>query len=158
MAENTPVKLVPPFTHETAAKKVRAAEDGWNSRDPERVSLAYTVDSRWRNRSEFVSGREEIVAFLKRKWSRELEYRLIKELWSFDGARIAVRFAYECHDAAGHWWRSYGNENWEFDENGLMKVRHASINDLAIKESERLYRWPIGRRPDDHPGLSELGL
>jgi len=155
---DAPVKLVPPFTHETAVKKVRAAEVGWNSRDPQRVSLAYTVDSRWRNRSEFMNGREEIVAFLTRKWSRELEYRLIKELWAFGGARIAVRFAYECHDAAGQWWRSYGNENWEFDENGLMKVRHASINDLAIKESERLYRWPIGRRPDDHPGLSELGL
>jgi nuclear transport factor 2 (NTF2) superfamily protein len=158
VAENTQVKLVPPFTHETAVKKVRAAEDGWNSRDPQRVSLAYTVDSRWRNRSEFVNGREAIVAFLTRKWERELEYRLIKELWAFGGARIAVRFAYECHDAAGQWWRSYGNENWEFDENGLMKARHASINDLAIQESERLYRWPIGRRPDDHPGLSELGL
>ena len=158
MAESAQVKLVPPFTRETAVKKVRAAEDGWNSRDPQRVSLAYTVDSRWRNRSEFVNGREAIVAFLTRKWERELEYRLIKELWAFNGARIAVRFAYECHDAAGQWWRSYGNENWEFDENGLMKVRHASINDLAIKESERLYRWPIGRRPDGHPGLSELGL
>jgi uncharacterized protein len=158
MAENTPAKLVPPFSREIAIKKVRAAEDGWNSRDPQRVSLAYTVDSRWRNRSEFVNGREAIVAFLTRKWERELEYRLIKEIWTFDTNRIAVRFAYECHDAAGQWWRSYGNENWEFDENGLMKVRHASINDLAIKESERLYRWPIGRRPDDHPGLSELGL
>ena len=158
MAESAQVKLVPPFTRETAVKKVRAAEDGWNSRDPQRVSLAYTVDSRWRNRSEFVNGREAIVAFLTRKWERELEYRLIKELWAFNGARIAVRFAYECHDGAGQWWRSYGNENWEFDENGLMKVRHASINDLAIKESERLYRWPIGRRPDGHPGLSELGL
>jgi Uncharacterized protein conserved in bacteria len=155
---DTPLKLVPPFTHETAVKKVRAAEDGWNSRDPQRVSLAYTVDSRWRNRSEFMNGREAIVSFLTRKWERELEYRLIKELWAFDDARIAVRFAYECHDAAGQWWRSYGNENWEFDENGLMKARHASINDLAIQESERLYRWPIGRRPDDHPGLSELGL
>ena len=158
MAESTPVRLVPPFTREIAIKKIRAAEDGWNSRDPQKVSLAYTVDSRWRNRSEFVNGREEIVAFLARKWARELEYRLIKELWAFDTNRIAARFAYECHDAAGQWWRSYGNENWEFDENGLMKVRHASINDLAIKESERLYRWPIGRRPDDHPGLSELGL
>jgi len=155
---DTPVKLVPPFTRETAVKKVRAAEDGWNSRDPQRVSLAYTVDSRWRNRSEIVNGREAIVEFQTRKWERELEYRLIKELWAFDGARIAVRFAYECHDAAGQWWRSYGNENWEFDENGLMKVRHASINDLAIKESERLYHWPIGRRPDDYPSLSELGL
>jgi nuclear transport factor 2 (NTF2) superfamily protein len=158
MPENTPLKLVPPFTYETAVKKVRTAEDGWNTRDPQRVSLAYTPDSRWRNRSEFVSGREAIVAFLTRKWARELEYRLIKELWAFAGARIAVRFAYECHDAAGQWWRSYGNENWEFDENGLMKARHASINDLAIGESERLYRWPIGRRPDDHPGLSDLGL
>lgn len=118
----------------------------------------YTVDSRWRNRSEFIHGREEIVAFLTRKWERELEYRLIKELWAFDGARIAVRFAYECHDAAGQWWRCYGNENWEFDESGLMKTRHASINDLAIDESERLYRWPIGRRPDGHVGLSDLGL
>jgi nuclear transport factor 2 (NTF2) superfamily protein len=158
MAEGTQVKLVPPFTRETAIQKARLAEDAWNSRDPQRVSLAYTVDSRWRNRSEFVNGREEIVAFLTRKWNRELEYRLIKEVWAFDGARIAVRFAYECHDSAGQWWRSYGNENWEFDENGLMKVRHASINDLAIKESERLYHWPIGRRPDDHPGLSDLGL
>lgn len=158
MADGAQVKLVPPFTRGTAIKKARLAEDAWNTRDPQRVSLAYTVDSRWRNRSEFINGREEIVAFLTRKWSRELEYRLIKELWAFDGARIAVRFAYECHDAAGQWWRSYGNENWEFDENGLMKVRHASINDLAIKESERLYRWPIGRRPDDHSGLSDLGL
>lgn len=158
MAEKTPAKLIPPFTREIAIKKVRAAEDGWNSRDPQKVSLAYTVDSRWRNRSEFVNGREEIVAFLTRKWERELDYRLIKEIWAFDTNRIAVRFAYECHDAAGQWWRSYGNENWEFDENGLMKIRHASINDLAIKESERLYRWPIGRRPDDHPGLSDLGL
>ncbi|WP_035348173.1 DUF1348 family protein [Edaphobacter aggregans] len=158
MSENAPIKLVPPFTRETAVKKVRLAEDGWNTRDPQRVSLAYTVDSRWRNRSEFVNGREEIVAFLTRKWARELEYRLIKELWAFDGARIAVRFAYECHDDHGQWWRSYGNENWEFDENGLMKARHASINDLAINESDRLYHWPIGRRPDDHPGLSDLGL
>jgi nuclear transport factor 2 (NTF2) superfamily protein len=139
-------------------QKVRAAEDGWNLRDPERVALAYTVDSRWRNRSEFVTGREQIVEFLKRKWAKELEYRLIKELWAFDTDRIAVRFAYESHDPSGQWFRSYGNENWEFDEKGLMKVRHASINDLPIKESERLYYWPIGRRPDDHPGLSELGL
>jgi nuclear transport factor 2 (NTF2) superfamily protein len=134
------------------------AEDGWNSRDPERVSLAYTVDSRWRNRAEFIAGREEIVAFLRRKWAKELEYRLIKELWAFDGARIAVRFAYEWHDDAGNWFRSYGNENWEFDENGLMRVRLASINDLPIKEADRKYRWPLGRRPDDHPGLSELGF
>ncbi|HEY0163424.1 MAG TPA: nuclear transport factor 2 family protein [Edaphobacter sp.] len=150
--------LVPPYTRETAIKKVRAAEDGWNTRDPQRVSLAYTIDSRWRNRSEFVNGREEIVAFLTRKWQRELEYRLIKELWAFDGARIAVRFAYESRDASGQWWRSYGNENWEFDEHGLMRARHACINDLAISESERLFHWPIGRRPDDHPGLSDLGL
>lgn len=152
------VALVPPFRRETAAAKVRAAEDGWNSRDPERVSLAYTVDSRWRNRSEFVDGREQIVEFLTRKWRRELEYRLIKELWAFDGARIAVRFAYESHDAAGQWFRSYGNENWEFDANGLMMRRHASINDLAITEAERLFHWPLGRRPEDHAGLSELGL
>jgi hypothetical protein len=152
------VALVPPFTHEIAVQKVRLAEDGWNSRDPERVSLAYTVDSRWRNRSEFVHGREQIVEFLGRKWGRELEYRLIKELWAFGGDRIAVRFAYESHDVEGDWFRSYGNENWEFDEKGLMKVRHACINDLPIKESERLFHWPIGRRPDDHPGLSDLGL
>ncbi len=152
------VPLVPPFTLETAVAKVRAAEDGWNSRDPARVSLAYTVDSVWRNRSEFVTGREQIVEFLTRKWARELEYRLIKELWAFGGNRIAVRFCYECHDAAGQWYRSYGNENWEFDEKGLMKHRHASINDLAIEESQRLFHWPIGRRPDDHKGLSELGL
>lgn len=150
--------LVPPFTRETAIAKARAAEDGWNTRDPQRVSLAYTIDSRWRNRSEFINGREEIVAFLTRKWARELEYRLIKELWAFDGARIAVRFAYESRDASGQWFRSYGNENWEFDANGLMLHRHASINDLAIKESERLFHWPQGRRPDDHPGLSDLGL
>ncbi len=152
------VALIPPFTHEIAIQKVRAAEDGWNSRDPERVALAYTVDSRWRNRSEFVTGRVQIVEFLKRKWAKELEYRLIKELWAFDVDRIAARFAYESHDASGQWFRSYGNENWEFDEKGVMKVRHACINDLSIKESERLYHWPIGRRPDDHPGLSELGL
>jgi len=148
----------PPFTHETAIEKVRKAEDGWNTRDPQKVALAYTPDSRWRNRSEFVHGREEIVQFLTRKWERELDYRLIKELWAFDGNRIAVRFAYESHDAAGQWFRSYGNENWEFDENGLMAVRHASINDLAIAESERLFHWPSGRRPDDHPSLSDLNL
>lgn len=153
-----PNPIVPPFTRETAIKKVRGAEDGWNTRDPLHCSRAYTVDSRWRNRSEFVTGRDQIVALLTRKWERELEYRLIKELWAFDGARIAVRFAYECHDATGQWWRSYGNENWEFDESGLMQARHASINDLAIAESERLYHWPIGRRPDDHPSLSDLGL
>jgi nuclear transport factor 2 (NTF2) superfamily protein len=159
MEKTTPAsRIIPPFTRETAAQKVRAAEDGWNTRDPERVALAYTVDSRWRNRSEFVNGRDQIIAFLTSKWQRELEYRLIKELWAFDNARIAVRFTYECHDATDQWWRSYGNENWEFDESGLMKARHASINDLAIAESERLYHWPIGRRPDDHPGLSDLGL
>ncbi len=134
------------------------AEDGWNSRDPEKVSLAYTQNSVWRNRSEFLNGREEIVAFLKRKWSRELEYRLIKELWAFEGNRIAVRFAYEWHDDAGNWFRSYGNENWEFDENGLMQRRLASINDLPMQESDRKYHWPLGRRPDDYPGLSELGF
>ena len=148
----------PPFTRETAMQKIRAAEDGWNSRDPERVALAYTADSAWRNRSEFFSGRPAIVEFLRRKWAKELDYRLIKELWAFHEARIAVRFAYEWHDDAGTWFRSYGNENWEFDSNGLMKRRIASINDLPIKEPERKYRWPLGRRPDDHPGLSELGL
>ena len=155
MAEEKKVALVPPFTRETAALKVRAAEDGWNSRDPQRVSLAYSVDCRWRNRSEFVDGREQIVSFLTRKWERELEYRLIKELWAFDGNRIAVRFAYECHDKAGQWFRSYGNENWEFNAEGIMVHRHACINDLPIKESERLFHWPLGRRPDDHPSLTE---
>jgi nuclear transport factor 2 (NTF2) superfamily protein len=150
--------IVPPFAIETAAQKVRGAEDAWNSRDPERVSLAYTVSSKWRNRSEFITGRTEIVAFLIRKWNRELDYRLIKELWAFDRARIAVRFAYEWHDDSGNWFRSYGNENWQFDEQGLMEHRHASINDLPIRESDRLYRWPLGHRPDDHSGLSELGL
>jgi uncharacterized protein len=149
---------VPPFTRETAIEKVRLAEDAWNSRDPEKVALAYTEDSRWRNRSEFVNGRPEIVDFLRRKWARELDYRLIKELWAFTDNRIAVRFAYECHDADGNWFRSYGNENWEFDENGLMRVRLASINDLPITEGERKYHWPLGRRPDDHPGLSDLGF
>ena len=149
---------LPPFDRQSAIQKVRMAEDAWNTRDPERVSLAYTVDSRWRNRAEFVSGREEIVAFLRRKWTWELDYRLIKELWAFTENRIAVRFAYECHDDSGQWFRSYGNENWEFDENGLMRLRFASINDLPIKEAERKYRWPLGRRPDDHAGLSELGF
>ena len=149
---------LPPFTRETAIQKVRAAEDGWNTRDPQRVALAYTPQSVWRNRAEFVTGREAIVAFLTRKWARELEYRLIKELWAFSGNRIAVRFAYECHDDSGNWFRSYGNENWEFDESGLMAHRHASINDLPIREADRLFRWPPGRRPDDHPGLSDLGL
>ncbi|KUY95754.1 hypothetical protein WS50_13675 [Burkholderia territorii] len=149
---------VPPFTLDTARQKVRAAEDAWNTRDPQRVSLAYTPQSRWRNRAEFVTGRHEIVGLLQRKWTRELDYRLIKELWAFGGNRIAVRFAYEWHDDAGNWFRSYGNENWEFDENGLMAYRHASINDLPIREADRLYHWPLGRRPDDHPGLSDLGL
>ncbi|MGL4724199.1 MAG: DUF1348 family protein [Scandinavium sp.] len=149
---------LPPFTLETARQKVRAAEDGWNSRNPEKVSLAYTPDSSWRNRSEFVDGREQIVAFLQRKWHKELEYRLIKELWAFTDNRIAVRFAYEWHDDSGNWYRSYGNENWEFDENGLMSKRYACINDVPITEYERLFHWPQGRRPDDHPGLSALGL
>ena len=150
---------LPPFTRETAVKKVRAAEDGWNSRDPERVALAYTGESWWRNRAEFFQGRAAIVAFLTRKWARELDYRLIKELWAFTDDRIAVRFAYEWHDDSGHWFRSYGNENWAFDENGLMHHRHASINDLPIAAAERKYHWPApGPRPDDHPGLSELGL
>ena len=148
----------PPYTRETATQKARAAEDAWNSRDPSRVSLAYTVDSAWRNRAEFFSGRPAIVEFLTRKWAKELEYRLIKEVWAFEDARIAVRFAYEWRDDSGHWFRSYGNENWEFDELGLMKARHASINDVVIQESERKFRWELGRRPDDHPGLSALGL
>jgi nuclear transport factor 2 (NTF2) superfamily protein len=148
----------PPFDRESALQKVRAAEDGWNTRDPERVSLAYSKESRWRNRSEFVTGRKEIVDLLGRKWSRELDYRLIKELWAFTGNRIAVRFAYECHDAAGNWFRSYGNENWEFADDGLMAVRHACINDVPIREDERKFHWPLGRRPDDHPSLSDLGL
>ncbi len=150
--------LAPPFTLETAIAKVRMAEDGWNSRDPERVSLVYTPDSRWRNRAEFPVGRAEIVAFLTRKWARELDYRLIKELWAFAGDRIAVRFAYEWHDDSGQWFRSYGNENWEFDADGLMQRRFASINDLPIRSEDRKFHWPLGRRPDDHPGLSELGL
>ena len=148
----------PPFSAETAAQKVRMAEDAWNSREPERVSLAYTQDSVWRNRAEFLSGREEIVQFLKRKWSKELDDRLIKELWAFDGNRIAVRFAYEWHDDSGQWFRSYGNENWEFSDAGFMQRRMASINDLPIKETERKFLWPLGRRPEDHPTLSELGL
>jgi len=149
---------LPPFTPETAAQKVRLAEDAWNSRDPERVALAYTENTRWRNRAEFLVGREAVVAFLQRKWSRELEYRLIKELWAHDRDRIAVRFAYEWRDDSGHWFRSYGNENWEFDQHGLMSRRIASINDLPILDPERKMRWPAGRRPDDHPGLSELSL
>jgi len=156
MSEQRPP--LPPFTAETARQKVRAAEDGWNSRDPARVSLAYTPDSVWRNRAEFATGREQIVQFLTRKWNKELDYRLIKEVWAWTDNRIAVRFAYEWHDDSGHWYRSYGNENWEFDENGLMARRFACINDLPIQESERKFRWPLGRRPDDHPGLSDLGL
>jgi hypothetical protein len=148
----------PPFNAESAAQKVRLAEDAWNSRDPERVSLAYTVDSVWRNRAEFLSGREAIVQFLSRKWNRELDYRLIKEVWAFRENRIAVRFAYEWRDDSGHWFRSYGNENWEFDEAGLMRRRIASINDLRIQEHERKYHWPLGRRPENQPGLSDLGL
>jgi uncharacterized protein len=152
------MSIVPPFTEATAIQKVRLAENAWNSRDPEKVSLAYTPDSRWRNRAEFVTGREEIVRFLTRKWAKELDYRLIKELWTFAGDRIAVRFAYEWHDDSGTWFRSYGNENWEFDTGGLMRRRYASINDLPITEQERKYHWPLGPRPEDHPGLSELGL
>jgi len=148
----------PPFTRETAIQKVRLAEDAWNSRDPQRVALAYTVDSHWRNRAEFPIGREQIVEFLTRKWRRELDYRLIKELWAFTDNRIAVRFAYEWRDDAGQWYRSYGNENWEFDVLGLMQRRYASINDLPIAQSDRKFHWPQGRRPDDHPELSELGL
>jgi uncharacterized protein len=149
---------LPPFTRESAAEKVRLAEDAWNTRDPARVASGYSLDSRWRNRAEFVHGREDILAFLTRKWARELDYRLIKDVWAFDGDRIAVRFAYEWHDDSGTWFRSYGNENWQFGEDGLMRVRHASINDLPIDEADRLYRWPLGPRPDDHPGLGELGL
>jgi nuclear transport factor 2 (NTF2) superfamily protein len=148
----------PPFTHDTAVQKVRLAEDGWNSRDPERVALAYTPDSRWRNRAEFVTGRDQIVQFLDRKWKKELDYRLIKELWAVDGNRIAVRYAYEWHDDSGNWFRTFGNENWEFDEHGLMQRRYACLNDMPIKASERKFHWPLGRRPDDHPGLSDLGL
>ena len=156
MAESRPP--FPPFTLETATQKVRMAEDAWNTRDPKRVARAYTSDSRWRNRAEFLQGRAEIEAFLIRKWQRELNYRLIKEIWAFRENRIAVRFAYEWHDDSGNWFRSYGNENWEFDENGLMRLRIASINDLPIKESERRYHWPLGRRPDDHLSLSDLGF
>jgi nuclear transport factor 2 (NTF2) superfamily protein len=150
---------LPPFTRETAIEKVRLAENGWNSRDPEKVALAYTVDSWWRNRAEFIQGRPAIIDFLTRKWRKELDYRLIKELWTFEGSRIAVRFAYESHDDSGNWFRSYGNENWEFDQNGLMHHRHASINDLPIKESERKFHWDASLpRPTDHPGLTDLGL
>jgi Uncharacterized protein conserved in bacteria len=149
---------LPPFDAQTAIQKVRLAEDAWNTRDPQRVALAYTVDSVWRNRSEFFSGRDAIIQFLTRKWNKELDYRLIKELWTFQANRIAVRFAYEWHDDSGNWCRSYGNENWEFDDLGYMRRRIASINDLPIRENERKYHWPLGRRPDDHAGLSELGL
>ena len=149
---------LPPFDKNTAAQKARAAEDAWNSRDPVRVAQAYTVDCVWRNRAEFITGRAEIEAFLTRKWRRERDYRLIKEVWGFRGNRMAVRFAYEWHDDAGNWFRSYGNENWQFDANGLMELHYASINDLPIKESDRKFHWPLGRRPDDHASLSELGL
>jgi nuclear transport factor 2 (NTF2) superfamily protein len=152
------VHIVPPFTRETAIQKVRMAEDSWNTRNPEVVSRGYTVDSRWRNRCEFLRGTEEIIEFLTRKWAKELDYRLIKELWAFDGARIAVRFAYEWHDDSGQWYRSYGNEMWEFDDVGMMTLRHASINDLPIKEVERYFHWPAGPRPEGHLGLSDLGL
>jgi nuclear transport factor 2 (NTF2) superfamily protein len=149
---------LPPFTPETAAQKARMAEDAWNTRDPAKVALAYTEDSRWRNRAEFIEGRAQIEAFLTRKWQAELAYRLIKEVWGFRENRMAVRFAYESHDAAGQWFRSYGNELWEFDEHGLMRRRIASINDAAIADADRLFHWPWGRRPDDHPGLGDLGL
>ncbi|AXF03732.1 DUF1348 family protein [Paraburkholderia hospita] len=159
MSSTTEVRPpLPPFTRETATQKVRQAEDGWNSRDAAKVAMVYSTDTWWRNRAEFVQGREEARAFLERKWSKEFEYRLIKELWAFTDNRIAVRFAYEWRDDAGNWFRSYGNENWEFGPDGLMHHRHASINDLPIKEGERKFHWPLGRRPDDHPGLSALGL
>ncbi len=148
----------PPFTRESATEKVRLAEDGWNGRDPAKVVLAYTLDSKWRNRAEFPQGRSQIEEFLTRKWARELDYRLIKELWAFDDNRIAVRYAYEYHDDSGNWFRAYGNENWEFDADGYMAERHASINEHPIAEEDRKFRWPLGRRPDDHPGLSDLGL
>lgn len=149
---------LPPFTHESATEKVRLAEDGWNSRDPAKVALAYSLDTKWRNRIEFATNRDEAQAFLDRKWKKELDYRLIKELWAFTENRIAVRYAYEWHDEAGNWFRTYGNENWEFAEDGLMQRRFACLNDMPIQESERLFHWPLGRRPDDHPSLSDLGL
>ena len=155
---DTPKPPFPPFSYEDAVKKVRMAEDGWNSRNPEKVALAYTVDSEWRNRAEFIKGRDEIVQFLQRKWAKELDYRLIKEVWAYGERRIAVRFAYEWHDDSGTWFRAYGNENWEFADNGLMRRRIASINDLPISDADRKYHWPLGRRPDDHPSLSDLGL
>ncbi|QJE02557.1 nuclear transport factor 2 family protein [Massilia forsythiae] len=157
-APTAPRPPLPPFTRESAIEKIRLAEDGWNSRDPARVALAYSEDTRWRNRAEFVASRAEAQQLLERKWAKELDYRLIKELWAYGDNRIAVRYAYEWHDDSGNWFRSYGNENWEFNADGLMTRRHASINDKPILESERKYRWPLGRRPDDHPGLSELGL
>ncbi|HEX3877999.1 MAG TPA: nuclear transport factor 2 family protein [Bryobacteraceae bacterium] len=150
--------IVPPFTRESAARKVRAAEDAWNTHDPEKVSMVYTPDTVWRNRAEFLHGRQQVVEFLRRKWARELDYRLIKELWAFDNHRIAVRFAYEWHDDSGNWYRSYGNENWEFNAEGIMHHRYASINDVPIRQDQRLYHWTLGPRPDDHPGLSDLGL
>lgn len=158
LSPEAPRPPLPPFTSASAAQKIRMAEDAWNSRDPVRVSLGYTADSRWRNRAEFPQGRDQIVAFLERKWARELDYRLVKELWACEGNRIAVRFAYEWRDDAGNWFRSYGNENWEFDAQGLMAVRHASINDRPIAAADRKFHWPQGRRPDEHPGLSALGL
>lgn len=154
----TPRFPLPPFTLETATYKVRLAEDGWNSRDPGKVSLAYSLDSRWRNRVEFANGREEIISLLTRKWSRELQYRLVKEVWAFMNNRIAVRFAYEYQDDSGNWFRAYGNENWEFNSEGLMQTRHASINEVGIAAADRKLHWPLGRRPDEHPGLSDLGL
>ncbi|ELC7363374.1 DUF1348 family protein [Stenotrophomonas maltophilia] len=158
MSAEQPRPPLPPFTLESATQKVRLAEDGWNSRDADNVSLAYSLDTQWRNRAEFTSGREEARQFLERKWNKELEYRLIKELWAFTENRIAVRYAYEWHDDSGNWFRSYGNENWEFGEDGLMQRRFSCINDLPIKESDRKFHWPLGRRPDDHPGLSDLGM
>ncbi|HDS1083234.1 TPA: DUF1348 family protein [Stenotrophomonas maltophilia] len=158
MSAEQPRPPLPPFTLESATQKVRLAEDGWNSRDADKVSLAYSLDTQWRNRAEFTSGREEARQFLERKWNKELEYRLIKELWAFTENRIAVRYAYEWHDDSGNWFRSYGNENWEFGEDGLMQRRFSCINDLPIKESDRKFHWPLGRRPDDHPGLSDLGM
>ena len=158
MSANLPRHPLPPFTPDTAARKVRLAEDGWNSRDPEKVALAYSPDTRWRNRAEFVIGRDEVVAFLTRKWASELDYRLIKELWASAGNRIAVRYAYEYRNDSGQWFRAYGNENWQFDEQGLMTHRHASINEHPIAQSERKFHWPLGRRPDDHPGVSDFGF
>jgi len=158
MTAEAPRHPLPPFTNQTAIEKVRLAEDGWNGRNPAKVALAYTPDSKWRNRAEFPRGRVQIEEFLTRKWDKELDYRLVKELWAHDGNRIAVRYAYEYHDESGNWFRAYGNENWEFDENGYMDRRFASINEHPIEETDRMFRWPLGRRPDDHPSLSDLGL